>query len=82
MVGETAFTAAGRGDERSSVSASGDADFVFRRRGDVRRLVVSGIVSFELLRFFNREEAEEDEREEEFEDIEVRGDRVLTEAPL
>jgi hypothetical protein len=82
IVGDTVFTVVGCVDERSSVSTSGDADFVFRRRGDMRRLFVSIVVSFELLRLFIREEAEDEEREEEFEDIEVRGGRVPTEAAL
>jgi hypothetical protein len=82
MVGETAFTAVGCGDERSSISTSGDADFVFRRRGDVRRLFASDVVPFELLRLFVCEEVERDEREEEFEDIEVRGGRVPAEATV
>jgi hypothetical protein len=31
------------------VSSSGDADFVFRKRGDVRRLRIAAVASSELL---------------------------------
>jgi hypothetical protein len=78
IVGETRVSSVGCEVERSSVSTSGDADFVFLRRGDVRRLCAAGAVSFELLRLVMRDELGKDESEEEFVDIEVSGGRAWT----
>jgi hypothetical protein len=76
IVCEIALFSVGCGFDRSRVSISGDVDFVFCKRGDVRRPREAGAVSFELLRVLIRDGPECDESEEEFEDMEFRGGRA------
>jgi hypothetical protein len=77
--GETFLPTLGCEDSRSTLSTAGVADFVLRKWGEVRLLRVAGAGSLELFPLLG---IEHDDSEEELEDINVNGGRVVDEAAV
>jgi hypothetical protein len=75
-LGDVCFPNVGCEDNRSTVSTGGEADFVFRSRGEVRLLRATSIAFSELFPFSSAARSEQDDNDDEFEDIEVSGGRV------
>jgi hypothetical protein len=75
--GDGFLIAVGCEDRRSRVSTPGDTDFVFRNRGDVRRLRADVEPVFEFFLFSETDVAEEAEMDDALDDIEVKGGRAV-----
>jgi hypothetical protein len=75
--GDAVLAVVGCGDVRSKVSMLGDADFVFCNRGDVRRLDVVSVRAFDLIDLVGIDATELADSDEELDDIDVSGGRVV-----